>query len=601
VSAPVGPAPTIFPGLRRLDGRRRTLAFSIRTNGLPYFEVLLTTERALFDSANAGRRTPANFYASRQDGGLSRSTPEESAFVVPAAVMQRFANATPRPSEIFYTVAAYATPDGAPLLAAPPAVLAVTAPSVQVGGDFQAEALATVLAVPAEKLRLVGVEDVERPGAAPPREEHVEAYTAPEEELSPAGEAYAWSAPPYEGEEPEAAMALDALDDFAAHPTPVSLEEEAVEAEPAAAIQAAADEPADEEPPVPAEAEEEPSVPAAANDEPFDYDDGYGPLAWDDEPEAEPDAAQAFADDVDDRYDDVTAQAADSMFPPDATEPAALSDVEERRLDEELTEAAGYDDLYDEEMGAYEAFSNGSGPAPAVAAPPRELDIPAKIAVVTKLGRLFHGPEGFRSVSGDAQHGLRFGLIGFRQDRGDLGRLLVAMRERDAERFHAVFGADADELVRVTTQRPAHPHAPGERSPRLAPVGGHELWTEPWMARFRTAGEHPAFQAAQNELAVRRYLDPMIAVASRLGLSTERALALAVERALEVGPRRAQEWLGRAVGAGAPDVAQRMAAIVAAAAGEGPPWRERAEAIRTTPELGDGPLTWTPPAAAGPR
>src|SRR4029453_1531975 len=116
------------------------------------------------------------------------------------------------------------------------------------------------------------------------------------------------------------------------------------------------------------------------------------------------------------------------------------------------------------------------------------------------------------------------------------------MRERALGRFRELFGADADELLRITNQHGAATGGAAGRPARLQPVGGRELWAEPWISRFRAAGEDPPVQAAQNQLAVRTYVDRMLRVAADLGLDTERALALLVDRAIQMGVAGAQRW-----------------------------------------------------------
>ena len=222
-AAPAGPPPQITSNRRRLDNRFPVLAFNIRTNGRPYFEVLLATDRSLFDPAAASRRTPANFYAGRQDGGLLHATAGDTAYVVPAAVLKRFADAHPRPGEIFYTVAVYDTPEGAPLLAQAPGMLATTAPSVLLGGDFQAKTMAAVLGVPAEKLQ---------PHAAEPRatydpSAHPFAAEEVDDDGIPVGEAASWSSE--EDDDVAADMAAEA---WTADPNAQSLDAAGVEEEP---------------------------------------------------------------------------------------------------------------------------------------------------------------------------------------------------------------------------------------------------------------------------------------------------------------------------------------------------------------------------------
>ena len=687
-SPPTGPPPVITPNRRRVDGRFRTLAFNIRTQGRPYFEVLLATDRSLFDPAASTRRTPAKFYAGRQDGGLLNATAGETAYVVPAVVLKRFAEARPRASEIFYTVAVYETPDGAPLLAQPAAVLSTMAPSVLLGGDFQADAMAAVLSVPVEKLQPV---DAMPPGAedpAPPQ-----AYAAPGIE------------------DPAAAVATEAS---AGDPATMSFEGEAgapVEMPPDAAMEAGfygelADvEPLDGAPhepqahgyedgyDVPQAYESDPDEERVAAeygaddegyDEPYgaedDVDESYGdPEAYGagDEPYPEPEADAAGVA-YEDGYEDAPvtesawAEPAESSFPPGAAEPAQLADVDEDRVDEELAAASGWDEPYD--VGDYGAFGNGHGngngaaalaeppppapamPAPAAPAAGTPLDIPGKIGIVTKIGRKFEAPDGFRATRADAA-GLRYGFVGFAQDSGMLGRLLTMMRERDPAKFAEVFGPQADELLRVTCQRgPASHAAGGGRSARLQPVGVADLWQEPWLSRFVAAGAHPPFQAAQNEFAVRAFVDPMLGFAAAFGMNTERALAMVCDRAVQQGPNGARRWLTGAIGPirtdalrqqalgalGLPGVRefqqasglradgafgaithaalvarlrqlgpaspvpiptrdQNMDAIVMRADAENAVWKARPRTIRTDPEFADAELAWTSPAAGGRR
>jgi hypothetical protein len=628
--APTGPPPTIVANRRRLDDRFPVLGFNIRTQGRPYFEVLLATDRTLFDPANAAKRTPSNFYAGRQDGGLARAGVDDTAYIVPAAVLRRFADAKPRPDEIFFTVAAYDTPDGAPILALPPQALATSAPSVLLGRDFRAQTMAVVLGVPAEKLRPVGQLDV--PALAEPEPEL-------DDDGLPAGAAQAWSSDEDEAEadaqaaaawmEDPQAMALDAEDEDDAY----AAEDEEPEIDYGASVddvdvdvdEMAYDDGYDDdygaledEPPAAAAADdgEEPEVEGQEGD--WAYEDGYEEAGW--------------------------AGAEESAFPEGAAEPATLSGEEDYDDDlgaepyeddepaaepaAEPYESAYEEDVYDE---PYAASSNGSAavaaPAPAVApaapAPAAPLGIPGTIALLAKLGRLFVAPEGYTAASLDGQ-GMRIGFVGF---RGRLiPRLLQLMRKRDAAAYRATLGTDAETL-------PA---------------------TEDSVTRLRAAGGYTLFQAAQNELAATAFVRPMLSLASGFGLDSERALAMAVDRALELGPREARAWIARAVspvqadaqrqqalGAlgmqGVPEFQraagvkrdgdfgprtqaamvaalrrlgpaspipipareQMMDAIVARADAEAAPWRQRPRTIRTSQEFGDAPMVLTPPTAPG--
>ena len=104
--------PQISAMRKLLVKRFPSLTFAVRTNGLPLYEVLLATDRTLFDAANASRRTPSNFYSSRPGRRAARLERSDEIYLVPSAVLRGFAVALPKPSAIFYTAVTYATPDG---------------------------------------------------------------------------------------------------------------------------------------------------------------------------------------------------------------------------------------------------------------------------------------------------------------------------------------------------------------------------------------------------------------------------------------------------------------------------------------------------------
>lgn len=154
-----------------------------------------------------------------------------------------------------------------------------------------------------------------------------------------------------------------------------------------------------------------------------------------------------------------------------------------------------------------------------------------------------------------AHVGLSFGFVQFTQDGGNLGRLLRAMRDSNPPRFAAIFGPDADELVRVTNLKGAakvvvdqtSPTGTAARSPRVAPVGGADLWRAPWIERFRTAGREPAFQNVQRELAESLYFIPMLrAAAIPFGVSSEKGVCILLDRSIQLGPGGCAKLLARA-------------------------------------------------------
>ena len=126
--------------------------------------------------------------------------------------------------------------------------------------------------------------------------------------------------------------------------------------------------------------------------------------------------------------------------------------------------------------------------------------------------------------------------------------MLEMMRDRDGEEFNRIFGEHADELIRVTTASgPPSRNTTSGRSNRVQPVGGHDLWEEPWLSRFREAGEHAPFQAAQNELANSIFIEPMLQYCQWCGLDTERAVCAVVDRAIHMGKGGARSWILEAI------------------------------------------------------
>ncbi|MGZ9098153.1 MAG: chitosanase, partial [Brevundimonas sp.] len=181
-----------------------------------------------------------------------------------------------------------------------------------------------------------------------------------------------------------------------------------------------------------------------------------------------------------------------------------------------------------------------------------------------------------------AHAGLGFGIVHFGQDAGDLGRLLQAMRTRDADAFQRIFGPSADAVVETCTAAgPGSLDSPEGRSARVQPVDGHDLWAEPWLARFRAAGAHPPFQAAQNQLASDLYLEPMVRKARRLGVATERGLAMMMDRAVQMGAEAAASFFVNAAGTVSSD-ATRGAALRALVGASGLEDYQRGRGLQPT-------------------
>jgi hypothetical protein len=213
-----------------------------------------------------------------------------------------------------------------------------------------------------------------------------------------------------------------------------------------------------------------------------------------------------------------------------------------------------------------------AAPAAMAPAPGVPLTIQEKLRIVQIVARGISGPDRYAFV--DTSDGLAWGLLGFRQATGGLGAALTECRRRDDAAFARVFGADADEILRVTT-------AP-DASARLAPVGGALLTDAAWITRFRDAGGVEAFKFAQNQAAVEGLLDPLLHAAFDAGVGTDRGLAALLDSAVQLGVDGARQALA-AAGAGAPDIVLDRLVTLA----EGTPTAVRLQALRRSRDLND--------------
>jgi hypothetical protein len=184
---------------------------------------------------------------------------------------------------------------------------------------------------------------------------------------------------------------------------------------------------------------------------------------------------------------------------------------------------------------------------PRLSARPIPLDHREMYRIIREAAAAHSGDDGYSAVRGNPQlssgrrFGLCYGIALFTQESGRLGSVLRLMRQREPEAFDAAFGPAAAELIAVTTA--------ATREERLAPVAGADLWAEEWMTRFKHAGEHPRFQAGQNEEAIEGQFRPILRIANDLGLVTDRGLAMAYDRVIVQGVGGAANWLVAAAGA----------------------------------------------------
>ncbi|MEJ8836841.1 hypothetical protein [Ramlibacter sp. AN1133] len=547
--------PRMTPLHDPLDKRHSDLSFSVDTGGRPRFRVLVARDRALFAADQAGARNASNFYDSQGEGLLPFDGPP-CFYLVPRSALHAMLPA-PR---LYYTLIAYAGDDGTgAVYAQAPESLAREAPSVAVDSALTGT-LGLMFGTPVGRLLRVEA-----------------AAQAWEQAFDDTGEDFGGSVPE--------AVGLEA--DDGELPTPSADE-----------VAAAYDDGSD--------SEEADQAYAASDDRDEDYDDGYAHPASaqadnDDDDSGSAAAAYGDADGDQDGYDDGFGRS--ESFAQSGREPypqvhayeeqaedrshggdyaghrevhayaseAAREPVPEMLPDEDADSAhsaqAGEHDEDEVEIEASaqaygEESADGYPWGQAQASEPARVpfDIAACKAILARIMPFESGSEGFARVLEDGEYagrcgtghpayqrfhlGLTFGGFPFVQETGTLGQLLVLMRERDRATFDQLF-PDADTLIAVTTA------ADGPRawqsgdgfSQRLRPVGGQRLWQEPWPGRFRRAGQHPPFQAAQNELAASLYVQPVIGICRQIGLDSEQGLAMAIDRAVQMGADGALAWL----------------------------------------------------------
>ncbi|MCR5882310.1 hypothetical protein LRS03_05320 [Rhizobacter sp. J219] len=527
--------PRIRANRQEVDDRFPVLGFTVDTRGLPWYEVILASSPAHFDPARAHERD-ASFYSSRADSGLISA--ESTLYTVPSAVLKRFASGR----SIYYTLVAYADRQ---LGGAQPshtlAELAHDAPRVQLAAGFSGRTLAAVLGVPAHLLQRVPPSLAEEAAASNAEDDRGEGEDGYGRASEAEGEGD-WDVDSY------------AADEYG---------------EPPYGVESGADS-HDATEDEPTEGNEGAAAQAWSADE--DYDDGFGGHAG---------AVAAGEPPYD--YDELSG-ASDSSWPQGSPTPSMLEDHEQPGDDSHgPAEGAAYEDYSDGygDSATPQAFDDGqafdggqafdASEAYDAAPPAAPLDVPAQRRLLEGVLAVAGPPEGYATTLADAEFngqfgehpargryhlGLAFGIGLASQDRGDLGALLRLMQQRDPSMFKQVFGPHSGELIDTTNRTgPGAAQSPDGRGARVQPVGGEDLWSPKWLARFKEsarpdlfgAGKPQLFNGAQNEHVVALYLHPMLPLARLLGLDTQRALGVLFDRALQIGVQRATDWVLSAI------------------------------------------------------
>lgn len=152
------------------------------------------------------------------------------------------------------------------------------------------------------------------------------------------------------------------------------------------------------------------------------------------------------------------------------------------------------------------------------------LPWPELFARCLQLTARFEG-HGYGTVAGNFDGaGLTWGVIGFTLQHGELASLVLEIDARALELLVESFGDAAGELLaHLRDDSPAKRLAWADSislPPRKVGV------SQPWRSGFMKLGAAPLTQELQRREARRKYFDPALATASRLGLASDRGIAL---------------------------------------------------------------------------
>ncbi|MEO1643325.1 MAG: hypothetical protein AAFR74_08315 [Pseudomonadota bacterium] len=192
-------------------------------------------------------------------------------------------------------------------------------------------------------------------------------------------------------------------------------------------------------------------------------------------------------------------------------------------------------------------------------------------------------PPYARAQANIGGRGLCFGIGRFYQIDGGLGHYLKNCHDVDADAFSKAF-IRSDQPNPISAETLLEALQSSDEATRMADMGGEQLWAPAWIAVFKEAAKVPVFQDMQFKTASERYLDPLIGPAQRLGLLSEKGLALLTERALLTSVEQATSLAQTVVAKGTTQQAA-IAALAAAASGGSMPGL--ASSIAVSADLSD--------------
>ena len=529
---------TVSPSRTEVRRADPSLSFRVVAPGARGFDVIVTTEPALFDPANAHRRTPKNFRSSRQDFGGEVIEIETGFYLLPRAFLRDLMSLDPKPTRLYYIAVAYDDPAARQgRYSVMPEAMASQAPFVGLAADLAAANLSRMLGVAVDRLGAVNargrVMAVAASASATPLPDAIGGLPLDRQARRVPDALPGDRAAPGFRTAPAGGGARYAPRFVGAPPAPGA---NGSGPAPAATGGGGSPLPVADNGGTPA-----PAVAAGARGF-FDEDYAYGGRGGGPAGSAYRDLDNAHATSpalYDDGFGDAT--------PPPQTPIPPLDPAPEAPSARPSQPANG--------AGSMPA-NGGAAVAPAGGAAEEELLVEVILAegVVGRYEALSLD-GGFRGRFGPADpyyqrahDGLRLGPHQATQDTGELGELLALMRDADPAGFAQIFGPEAPALLEITTaEGPSSLEMPDGRGPRVQPVAGRDLWEEPWVERFRAAARHLPFQAAMRAQILARRLDPMRPAIEAPGLGSARGTALVLAAAILRGPEAATALVRQAV------------------------------------------------------
>ncbi|MFA3916423.1 hypothetical protein [Ruegeria hyattellae] len=533
--------------LRRADP---SLSFQVSAPGMRFFDVIVATGPALFDPAEAHRRTPKNFRSSRQDFQGLPIEIETGFYMLPRAFIRDVISQEPRPTRLHYLAVGYADETATDGIYSLPPDRFAEAPFVSLAGDLSAASLSHVLGMAVHRLGSVGPSGRVMAVAPATTQTPLPRMIGGLPVQAPNGQMQMPVASPEPGNAPPSGVingpspVTPGSDGGVSSPTPVA-------PQPAGAppvqnglpTQSATPVTADSTPQKNGAPEMVPPQPQTDDfiDDDYAYGTGAGtPAMFRDYDANTPEEAPLS------HYDDGLGPMNGASKAPSANRPAATPIPP---LDDTPPPPAPTDGPQEPPTPVQPApvpmQPNPSTPAPTAGGEGWQDALVQTVLTEGVAGRYeaLNLDGAFRGRLGQthpyyqrAHDGLSLGPHQAGQDSGELGELLTLMQAADPAEFAATFGPAADQLIAATTASgPLSGDAPDGRGARVQQVEGRDIWEDPWVDRFRKAAQHPPFQAAMRAQIIARRLEPMLPVADALGIANRRGQAMLLTLAILSG------------------------------------------------------------------